>query len=362
MKPTTRLSTGMTRREGLARVVAQAVGARRPRLVPRDQLVNVLEYEEQAVRALAQAASTLIADRVDAAGDRMDRAAFDRITLRPRMLVPALDLDLGVTLFGDALHAPILVAPIADQKRFHRDGETATVQGATLAKAPVIVSSQSSIPLATLAKDAATPIWAQVFATDGAARQQIQAAADAGCRAVCLTVGVKPATGSAGAPSAVRVDWSAVGALVSASRLPVIVKGVATVADAKAALQQNARGIVVSNYGGATTRTAGPLILDLPAIVDAVGGQVPVLVDGGFRRGTDVLKALAFGAQGVLVGRPVMWGLGAYGAEGVRGVIEMLQTELGRYMAMCGKPRVELLRRDVLRVHGIAASTSTVSG
>jgi 4-hydroxymandelate oxidase len=131
---------------------------------------------------------------------------------------------------------------------------------------------------------------------------------------------------------------------------------VTTPADARAAVQRNVHGVVVSNYGGET------LLLQLPAIVDAVAGRVPVLVDGGFRRGTDILKALAFGAQAVVVGRPVMWGLAAYGAEGVRGVVEMLQTELARYVAMCGRTRVDMLKRDMLRVHAAAAPASTANG
>jgi 4-hydroxymandelate oxidase len=146
------------------------------------------------------------------------------------------------------------------------------------------------------------------------------------------------------------------GRLASGSRVPVIVKGVTTPADARAAVQQSVHGVIVSNYGGET------LLLHLPAIVDAVAGRVPVLVDGGFRRGTDILKALAFGAQAVVVGRPVMWGLAAYGAEGVRGVVEMLQTELARYVAMCGRTRVEMLKRDMLRVHAAAAPASTANG
>jgi 4-hydroxymandelate oxidase len=178
-----------------------------------------------------------------------------------------------------------------------------------------------------------------VSASDPAATEQMRAAAEAGCRAICLTIGARG-----------RVDWAAVGRLAAGSRAPVIVKGVMTTAEAKAALQQNVHGIVVSNYGRVTTG-GDTLVLELAAIVDATAGRVPVLIDGGFRRGTDILKALAFGAQAVVIGRPIMWGLAAYGAEGVQGVIEMLQTELARYMAMCGRSRVDLLRRDVLRVH-----------
>jgi isopentenyl diphosphate isomerase/L-lactate dehydrogenase-like FMN-dependent dehydrogenase len=348
----------ITRRQALARAAGQTGGAPRRRLAPREQLVNTLEFEEQARQVLSPAVASLIADRLDAAGERADRQAFDRITLRPRMLVATLDLDLTVTLFGDSVPAPIVVAPVADQKRFHPDGEAATIQGASLAKAPVIVSSRSSIPLSDLVGKVETPLWYQVFATDPAAKQQMRAAADAGCRAICLTVGVKPPpTGSSSAVIPARVDWAAVGALAAGSGVPVIVKGVMTPADVKAALQQNVHGVVVSNYRGEAP-SVGDTLMPLPAIVDAVAGRVPVLVDGGFRRGTDILKALAFGAQAVAVGRPVMWGLAAYGADGVRGVIEMLQTELARYVAMCGRSKVEQLGRDVLRVHAATAPAS----
>jgi 4-hydroxymandelate oxidase len=227
----------------------------------------------------------------------------------------------------------------------------------------MIVSSHSSIALPELMAAADTPIWYQVFAGDPAATQQIRAAVDAGCRAICVTVGVRPpANGSRpAAATAARVDWAAVGALAAGSRVPVLVKGVTTAEDAKAALRQNVQGIVVSNYGGLVAPRGDALVLQLPAIVAAVAGKVPVLVDGSFRRGTDILKALAFGAQAVAVGRPVMWGLAAYGADGVQGVIEMLQTELARYMAMCGKSNVKMLGRDVLRAHGVVRAATSSS-
>ena len=118
----------------------------------------------------------------------------------------------------------------------------------------------------------------------------------------------------------------------------------------------------MSNYGGLAGAGTDALVLTLPAIVDAVGGKVPVLVDGSFRRGTDILKALAFGAQSVLVARPVMWGLAAYGADGVQGVVEMLQTELARYMAMCGRPNLKMLDRTMLRVHGVRPVRTPATG
>lgn len=357
------MDTSITRRQALARAAAQTGGLPRARLVPRDQLVNVPEYEEQAQRAMASTTSALIADRLDPAGERVDRLVWDRITLRPRMLIPTLDLDLSLTLLGDTLYAPIVVAPIADQKRFHADGEAATLRGAAAAQTPVIVSSRSSVPLSTLASGASTPLWYQVYATDAAAKQQVRDAAETGCRAICLTIGVQPpAAGSSAAPRAARTDWAAIGSLIAESRVPVVVKGITSPAEAKLALQHNARAIMVSNHGGALTRGGSTLILQLPPIVEAVGGRVPILMDGGFRRGTDIIKALASGVQAVAVGRPVMWGLAAYGSDGVRAVLEMLQTELARYMAMCGKSKLDLLKPDILRVHGEVRSNPTVSG
>ena len=141
-----------------------------------------------------------------------------------------------------------------------------------------------------------------------------------------------------------------------------MVKGIATPEAAKLALQKGVDGIVVSNYGGLAGSRTEALILALPKIVDAVAGRAPVLVDGSFRRGTDILKALAFGAQSVLVGRPAMWGLAAYGADGVQGVVEMLQTELARYMGMCGKSNPKILDRTLLKVHGVPASKGSSRG
>jgi 4-hydroxymandelate oxidase len=157
---------------------------------------------------------------------------------------------------------------------------------------------------------------------------------------------------SAAAPAAsAGIDWAAVDTVVKGTSLPVIVKGITRPEDAKEAVAHGAKGVVVSNYhGGNAAALPGTLLLVSP-VVQAVGDQIPVLVDGSFRRGTDVLKALAFGAKGVLIGRPVMWGLASYGADGVQGVVEMLQTELARYMCMCGRPSLAAVNSGLVRVH-----------
>jgi 4-hydroxymandelate oxidase len=361
----------VTRRQALnsvGAIVAQTAGAAPPRLAPREQLVNVLEYEDQARRVLAAGVYAAIAGG--------DRSAFERITLRPRMMVPVLDLNLGVTLFGQAMFAPILVAPIARQGDFHADGERATVAGASAAKAVTVVSSHSSVPLASLTAAGTVPLWYQVFAQDPSAAARIQEAVTAGCRAICVTLGAPPPAQSAGsgqarsagsgqarsagsgqakgaraAGSTLKTDLAALDALTRNLSVPILVKGITTPEDAKLALQHHVQGLVVSSYNANTTAEGDGSILSLPAIVDAVGGRSAVIADGSFRRGTDIIKALAFGAQAVLVGRPVMWGLAAYGAAGVQGVVEMLQTELARYMAMCGKPNLAALDRTMLSVH-----------
>lgn len=314
------------------REVLAAFAQRPVRLVPRTDLVSTLEFEEQAKRVLPPDRFTLIAGG--------ERAAFDRITIRPRMCVPVLDMDLGLRLLGDQHFAPILVGPVEDQRRFHADAEAATLRGAAAAKAVMVVSRRSSVPLKSLAADARTPLWAQVFAADAGAKAHILEAVASGCRAICLTV-------------AAPIDWTVAGGLIAAARVPVVVKGVTTPAAASLAIRHGAQALIVSNQAMGRRRS-GSLILSLPSVIDSVQGNVPVLVDGSFRRGTDIIKALALGARAVLVARPVMWGLAAYGDEGVQGVIEMLQTELARYMGMCGKSSLSSLDRSLVRIHGRA--------
>jgi 4-hydroxymandelate oxidase len=206
--------------------------------------------------------------------------------------------------------------------------------------------------------NAATPIWYQVFASDAGARARVQEAVKAGCKAICVTVGAAPAaTGARSVAVVQRTDWTAVDAIRQGITVPVVIKGIATADDAKLALKHGAQGLIVSNYGGLAGPVREATILALPAIADAVQGSVPVLVDGSIRRGTDIVKALEFGARAVLIGRPVMWGLAAYGVSGVQGVLEMLQTELARYMGMCGVPTVKALDRSVLRVHAARDKT-----
>lgn len=316
-----------------------------PRVVPVGELVNVLEYEAQAKFVLGpQRAAPILGS---------DRTVTDRITLHPMMNIPTRDMDLAVSLFGDDHFAPIIVGPIADQKRFHADAEVATARGASAAKAAMVVSSESSVPLATIAQAATTPLWVQVYARSPKVRDALAEAGSAKAKAVVVTVNAGTSASGRATPASARIDWSGVDAVVKGTPLPVVVKGVTTPQEAREAIARGAKGVVVSNYrGGDVSALPGTLLLVRP-IVEALGDQVPVLVDGSFRRGTDVTKALAFGAKAVLVGRPVMWGLAAYGAPGVQGVVEMLQTETARYMAMCGCPTPKAINPSFARVHAL---------
>ena len=301
--------------------------------------MNVLEYEPQARLVLGEAKAAPILGS--------DRSVTDRITLRPRMNIPTRDLDLTSTLFGDQHFTPIIVGPIADQKRFHPEGEVAMARGASAAKAAMVVSSDASLSLAAIAQAATTPLWLQVYAGSPKVKEVLAGAANA--KAVIVTVSA--GTSAGGMPAAAHIDWAGVDAVVKATSLPVIVKGITHPQDAKEAAARGAKGVVVSNYrGGNAAALTGTLLLVAP-VVQAVGDRMPVLVDGSFRRGTDILKALAFGAKAVLIGRPVMWGLAAYGADGVQGVVEMLQTELARYMCMCGRPSLAAVDSSLVRVH-----------
>ena len=201
-----------------------------------------------------------------------------------------------------------------------------------------------------LFRSVTTPLWLQVYAGSPKTKDRLAEAAAAKARAVVVTVNAGASANAPAAPAA-AIDWAAIDAVIKNTSLPVVVKGITRPQDAKEAVARGAKGVVVSNYhGGSTAAQPGPLLLVAP-VVEAVGGRVPVLVDGSFRFGSDILKALGFGAKAVLIGRPVMWGLAAYGADGVRGVVEMLQTDLARFMGMTGRSTLGSIDSTVVRVH-----------
>ena len=300
---------------------------------PVGDLANVFEIRDVARRKLAADVYEKIAGT--------DRRALERITFRPRLMVNVSKLDLTSELFGEKLFAPILVGPISHLQDYHPEGETAMALGAAAAKTLMIISGRASRKLPEITKAGETTFWFQVYpdpdiaVTITAAREAVSA----GCTAVCLTVGNT------------NIDWATIARLRQSAKVPLLLKGIMSPEEAQLALSRGIDGVIVSNHGATNTSGFADPTEVLPSIVEAVGAKVPVLIDGSFRRGTDILKALALGAKAVLLGRPPVWGLAAYGAEGVQAVLEMLQTELARNMALCGKPDLKSVDRTLVRIH-----------
>jgi 4-hydroxymandelate oxidase len=304
-------------------------------------------------------------------------AAWRRLRLRPHGLRDVRRVDTASTVLGQPVAAPILVAPTAYQRLAHPEGEAATAAGAAAAGCAMVVSTRASVTLEAIAAAAATaPCWFQVYVMRdrGWTAELVARAVAAGHRALVLTgdtpfVGRKlrdaryplvmpEGTGMAnlapalaesdGAAQDPSIDLGAISWLRELSGLPVLVKGVLHGDDAVACLDAGAAGIVVSNHGGRQLDGAVASADALGEVVAAVGGRAEVYVDGGVRQGTDVLKALALGARGVLVGRPVLWGLATGGAEGVRQVLAGLAAELARAMALCGTAGLAALSPDLV--------------
>ncbi|MEV6118373.1 aminotransferase class I/II-fold pyridoxal phosphate-dependent enzyme [Streptomyces sp. NPDC052109] len=299
-------------------------------------------------------------------------AVFDSVRLRPRMLTGGGAPDTAARILGRTWSLPLAVAPMAFHTLAHPDGEVATARGAGRLGIPLIVSTFASRTFESIAEAAAAPLWLQVycFRDRATTRELVQRAERAGFEALVLTVdaphlgrrlrdlrndfrlpeGVVPANldgGGFSSPSGhartefdSRLDWSTVEWLRSVSSLPVLVKGVLTAEDARLALAAGVDGIVVSNHGGRQLDGAPATLEVLPEIAQAVAGACPLLLDGGVRRGTDVLAALALGADAVLLGRPVLHGLAVSGAQGVEHLLGLVAEELTEAMTLTGTASV----------------------
>jgi 4-hydroxymandelate oxidase len=215
----------------------------------------------------------------------------------------------------------------------------------------MVVAGRSSYPIEQVAEQAKTPLWYQVHLDEDPTevRTRVERAISAGCKAICVTAGMEES--ATGAPLRAGIDWRALDQLRKATKVPVVLKGVMSPDEARKALLVGVQGLIVSNYAVRTIPGVASPIDVLPAVVDAVGGKAAILMDGSIRRGSDVLKALALGAQAVLLARPAVWGLAAYGAVGVQNVVELIQTEFARDMVMCGRVNIEAIDRSVVRIH-----------
>jgi 4-hydroxymandelate oxidase len=362
-----------------------AAGESSPLLGLPPGLASLADHEDHARRDLDPRVWAYFSG---GAGDgitlRANRAAWDGIGLRPRVLAPLAGLDTRASLLGREWPAPILVAPMAHQGLAHPDGERATALAASALGAGLVLATQSGTPLEDVARVFLPeadrgPLWFQLYGFGDRVwmREMADRARRAGYEAVVLTVdapvqGVRDAERRAGfalppgfpaphvPPSAGPRDlasllaqaptWDDVEWLLAESPLPVLLKGITHPADAERACSLGVAGLIVSNHGGRVLDTMPATATFLPRVAETVRGRCAVLVDGGVRRGTDIVKAIALGADAVLVGRPVVYGLANAGAAGVAHVLRLLRDELMAAMALCGKRRLAELRDPELVV------------
>ncbi|HEU4365743.1 MAG TPA: alpha-hydroxy acid oxidase [Candidatus Krumholzibacteria bacterium] len=354
-------------------------------------LVNLADFETAAAARLPRMVYDYYAGgALDELTLRDIRSAYDRIPLWYRTLVDVSRRSLATTVLGESVSMPVLVAPTAFHAMAHPDGELATARAARAAGTLMIVSTLSNTSVEDIARETPGPLWFQlyIYRDRAATSDLVQRVEAAGCGAIMLTVdapvlgprerdvrnrfalpdglAVRNLLGSgqgtvareaAGSGLAAYVSsfidpaisWRDVEWLRSVTRLPLVVKGLARADDARRAVAMGVDGVVVSNHGGRQLDTAPATIDALPYVVEAVAGGAEVYVDGGVRRGVDVIKALARGARAVLLGRPVLWGLAVEGERGVTRVLEILRGEIDNAMALCGCPSIADIDPDLLR-------------
>jgi 4-hydroxymandelate oxidase len=339
--------------------------------------LNVFEYAKLAQERMAPA----FWDYYNGGSDdevtlRASRAAYERIRLRPRVLVDVSHCDTRINVLGTPVSMPILVAPMALHCLAHPEGECATAQGAGMASTLMIASTTATRNIEEIADAATGPLWFQLYVYPSleVAAKLVRRAEAAGYRAIVLTVDLprlgrreKDIRNNVTIPPSpyyeanfvdvekegqrwVPLTWESLSWLRSITSLPILLKGILTAEDAVLAVEHGVDGIVVTNHGGRQLDTAIPSIEALPEVVEAVAGRCEVYLDGGIRRGTDVLKALALGARAVLLGRPVLWGLAVNGAEGVCHVLELLRNELELDMALAGRPTLDSIDRSLVKM------------
>jgi 4-hydroxymandelate oxidase len=355
--------------------------------------LNLLEYEAAARERLDPAFYDYIAG---GAGDELtlqrNRSAYERILLRPRVLVDVSEIDQSTSILGIPLKMPVMLSVTAAHRLCHPDGELATAKAAHSMGTLCMVGTLSNYTAVQVAEVTDGPVWFQLYAFKDRAinKFMIDQALAAHAKALVLTVDT-PYTGrrerdlrndlmipsdlTAGHLIGLPIDqssqpgqgavnlfkgehlrtramtWRDLESYRSlAPELPLILKGIITAEDALLAVEHGVDAIIVSNHGGRQVDSCIATIEALPEVVEAVAGRIPVMVDGGIRRGTDVLKALALGASATLIGRPLMWGLAVDGEAGVRHVLQLLFDEIRMAMALCGKAKLADIDRSLIKI------------
>src|SRR5581483_956937 len=349
--------------------------------------VNVFEFEGLAEARVELAAWEYIRGGAeDEVTLRENRAAFERILLRPRVLVDVSKRDLTTTVLGTRIPLPLMLAPTAYQRLSHPEGEVETARGAGALGVPMILSTLATRTMEDVAAAATGPLWFQLYMMDDMRVNEwlVRRAEENGYRAIVFTVDLG-VTGNrererrarfelppdmplqslmarmASTPDSILeaekfgqipwkqdLTWRDVEWLKRTTELPIVIKGVLTAEDARLAVEAGAAGIMVSNHGGRQLDTSPATIEVLPEIVEAMGNRVEIYLDGGVRRGTDIVKAVALGARAVCIGRPYLWGLAANGAAGVQRVIEILRNEFDMALILLGRRSVAELDGSVI--------------
>jgi isopentenyl diphosphate isomerase/L-lactate dehydrogenase-like FMN-dependent dehydrogenase len=347
-------------------------------------VISLMDFEQAARRVLSTAHWGYMASGVDDdATLRANREGFARFGLRPRRLVDVSRIDLRTEIFGDMWEAPVFLCPVGGQRMFHRDGEGAVARAAGAKNTVQILSTATSLPLEDVVKARGTAPWYQLYmpVTWEGTERLVRRVEAAGCPVLVWTIDLLGGRNLETSERARRADtqnctachatarggraldalpmlggiaggmnppvatWDYVARVKKLTKMKLVLKGIETREDARLAREQGADGIIVSNHGGRALETGRSTIEALAEVVDAAGGRMPVLIDGGFRRGTDVFKALALGARAVGIGRPYVWALSAFGQQGVERALDILRAELQLTMRQCGTPAI----RDITR-------------
>lgn len=362
-----------------------------------DQALNVFDFEAVARKRLPSAHLGYMATGTDDEGTlKANREGFNRFQLRVRRLVDVRQIDMSVRLFGMSSSTPIILAPVGSLRAFDPDGERAAARAAKAKDHVQILSTQTGTAVEDVIRAREAPVWFQLYATDqwNVTEGLVKRAESAGCPVMAWTVDLqggsnretatraarrdsrqclschKPPTGFGGSSGmgstlrggrpmfagldmsqarstqALHADWDFAKRLRDMTSMKFLIKGLVTREDAELAVEHGVDGVIVSNHGGRAEDSARGTIESLVEVVEGVKGRIPVIVDGGFRRGTDIFKALALGASAIMIGRPYIWGLASFGQTGVEAVLEILRRELRMVMRQAGTVRIADITRS----------------
>ena len=331
---------------------------------------NILQFKDAARTKLTPKTFHFIETGADDMKTvEANREVFDALHIRSRRLVDVSSVDTSVTVLGCTMKTPVILAPVGAQQQLHQQGELASVRAAASRKCPFTVAMFSSFSAGEIASETQAPLWFQLYPSPDrkTTLQMLKQAEDARSEVLVVTIDgpvrgnrerefwyqthskkrIFPRMGNMetlkgrmriGDPS---LTWDYIDWLKDNTRMKVVLKGIVTREDARLCRKHGADGLIVSNHGGRQEESNRSTIECLPEGVEAVDGRMPVLIDSGFRRGTDIFKALALGAQAICIGRPYLWGLASFGEEGVKKVLDLLDAELIRIMQLAGTPSIK---------------------